>query len=307
MTDQHLIEFDSYIAPDGKEYNLNDGATRFLLGQGGHGMPGIVYMTEQAPFQHGVTPLDYRVQPRLIQMLHRRNGNSRDRFWDNRSLAINLLRPNRQLAASFATGQLRKILPNGEIRDLDVLIDQGPSFPMRDPGQWDEFGWSEVIRFVAFTPIFYNPTAIETTFSLSSLSNLVFPITFPIQFGTSLLNDSQIITYTGTWLEFPVFEIDGPLNGVTIYNDTTGESFQILYSIGAGDMVTINLADRLKTVVSLVDGDIQGTVVGDLGTWHIAPDPEATDGLNTIRITGTNAVAGQTEVRLSHNSRYIGM
>jgi len=136
---------------------------------------------------------------------------------------------------------------------------------------------------------------------------LVFPITFPITFGSTVLSDSQVITYLGTWMEFPVIEIDGPLSGATIYNDTTGESFQILYDIAAGDTVTINLADRLKTVTSLVAGDIQGTVIGDLGTWHIAADPEALGGLNTVRVSGAGASPGSTAIRLNYYTRFIGI
>lgn len=306
-TKQELIEFDFYVSPDGEEYNLNDGASLFLMGQGGHGMPPITYMTEQAPFQHGVTPTDYRIQPRLIQMLHRNTGNNRTKFWENRADIINKLRPNRQLANQFNRGALRKIMPDGETRDIDVLIDQGPQFSMKDPGIWDEWGFTEILRFLAFNPFFYNPTQSNLTFVLSALSNLIFPITFLITFGSTILSDTQILTYLGTWLEYPIIQITGPLDGPTIYNDTTGESIEILYNIAAGDVLTINLADRLKTVESVAAGDLQGTVEGDLGTFHIAADPEAPNGLNSIRVTGAGASPGTTQVKMFWNNRYIGL
>lgn len=303
-----VIEFDYYITPDGEEFNLNDGSTRFLMGQGGGGMPPINYLTEQGPFQHGVTVTDFRVQPRLIQMLFRKNGGSRQKYWDNRSTILDFLRPNRQsLGVQFTTGVLRKVMPDGEIRDINVMVDQGPSFQMGDPKSWDAFGFTEVLRFIAFNPFFFNPTQQTLTFSLSSLSNLVFPITFPITFGSSVIDDTQLLTYLGTWEEFPIIEIDGPLEGPTIYNDTTGEYIEMLYNIAAGETVTIDLTDRQKTVTSSLGTDLQGTVEGDLGTWHLAPNPEAPGGVNTIRLTGSGASPGVTQVRVMWNDRYIGL
>lgn len=305
---QTLIEFDYYISPDGKEYELSDGATKFLLGGlGGLGMPGISYLSEQAPFQHGITLTDYRFQPRTIQMLLRLQSDSRQGYWDSRAEIINILRPNRQVAGQFNAGTLRKVLPDGTIRDIDVLIDQGLSFGMRSTNQWDEFGFSELIRLLAPNPMFYDPTEEEVLFESEALDNLVFPITFPIIFGSTVIAETQIVSYQGTFKEFPIIEIDGPLNAPAIYNDTTGEYIQVIYNVPEGDVLTINLADRYKTVTNLAGENLQGTVEGDLGTWHLAADPEATDGLNTIRVTGNGASPGHTAVRLLYHNRYLGL
>lgn len=306
-TKQKLIEFDYYIAPDGEEYNLNDGASYFIMGQGGAGMPPILYLTEQAPFQHGMTPTDYRVQPRLLQMVHRSTGISREDFWLRRSAILNKIRPNRQFANTFNPGQLRKVFPNGDVRDIDVLVEQGPQFGTKDPNSWDEWGFTEILRFIAFNPFFYNPTQGETLFASASLDSLVFPFTFPFTFGSTVLDDTQNITYSGTWLEYPIIVITGPIDGPAIYNDTTGEVIEILYNVSAGEILTLNLSDRLKTVESSSAGDLQGTVEGDLGTFHLAPDPEAPGGVNALRVTGSNTSPGNTAVRVLWNDRYIGL
>lgn len=304
---QELIEFDLYIAPDGTEYTLADGSTAFLLGQGGLGMPPITYLTERGPLQHGVTPTGYRLEPRLVQALHRKNGNNRSEFWENRATILNALRPNRQAANAFTTGVLRKILQNGETRDLNVLIERGPEFGMRDPKMWDEWGFTEILRFLAFDPVFFDPTDKSLTFSLAGLVNLVFPITFPITFGAAVINDTQLINYLGTWLEYPVIEVDGPMEGPAIYNDTTDEYIQVSYNVASGDTLVIDLADRRKTVTNNAGDDLQGTVEGDLGSWHLAPDPEAAGGVNTIRVTGSEAAPSTTRVRLTYHDRYIGL
>ena len=83
-------------------------------------------------------------------MLVRGNGDNRDDYWANRGDSLDLLRPNRQAANSFAVGSLRKILSNGNERAIDVLIDRGPEFKLGDPNAWDEWSFEEVVRFIAF-------------------------------------------------------------------------------------------------------------------------------------------------------------
>src|SRR3990167_9916197 len=101
-------------------------------------MPQIEYITQRGPYQHGVTVQDYFLQPRVIQMLIRQQYCSRIKLWAGRSNILNHLRPNRQSPGQLNTGKLRKYLPDGSIRDLDVLIQEGPRFEARNL-KWDEW------------------------------------------------------------------------------------------------------------------------------------------------------------------------
>lgn len=316
------IEFSHYITPDGNIYRF-DTHDKFLMTFTGLGMPPIEYITQRGPFQHGETAIDYRLMPRVIQLTHRRNANCRNDYWNARSDLINFLRPNRQAFGEFSPGQLRKILPDGSIRDIDVMIEQGPIFTPRDTSRWDEFGFMESLRFIAFDPTFYDPTQVTATWSLSTSDQLVFntvggaldTLVFRLDgvgdgllFGTDIIDNDLTVNYTGTWLSLPTVEIDGPISGFIITNVTTGEFIRLNYVVPAGRTVTITLDYGNKTVEDDLGTNLIGTVSSDsdLSTFHIAPDPEATDGTNVFSVLG-GGTDGNTEVRLLYYTRYIGI
>ena len=304
----NLIEFDQYISPDGQTYDFNTATDRFLFPVGNLGMAQMEYLTQRGPFQHGVTPLDYFLQPRVVQLLHRRNACGRQRYFDVRADILNILRPNRQSVNSFDTGVLRKIFPDGSVRDLSVLVQEGPTFAPSQSDAWDEWSIQDVIRFIAFDPVFFDPTADEFTFTLSSLNELVFPITFPIEFGSSNIDDTETFTYSGTWLSYPEITIVGPLNVPQIWNSVTGEKIVLDYNIPSGRTVTVTLGYGNKTVVDDLGTNLIGTVTtdSDLATFHVAVAPEAPLGVNTFRVQGSDAEADATSVTISFNRRYIG-
>lgn len=310
-------EFMSYVDALGNEYRLHNESTRWIITETGFGMPPIEYLVSQGPFQHGQTPLDFRLRPRIIQLLHRRGFNGRDSYWDGRQSLINALRPNRQAPGEFATGRLRKYLPDGTSYDLNVLLADGPAFQARDPRTWDEWAYNEVLRFIAHDPIWFRSSQKTVTFVAGStaFSQLSFPITFDaynIVFGgasaTALLVDTTI-TYPGTWLSYPVITIYGPLDNPVITNISTGERISSTYDIAAGASLAIDLTYGKKTVESSDGVNRIGTITtdSDLATFHIAPAPTVGSGNNVIRAEGTNAVAGTTRVTITYYERYIGI
>lgn len=314
--DKRVVEFDYYISPDGEKYRFNNGRNRFLLAFEGLGMPDIDYIVQSGPFQHGETVIDYRLQPRIIQYLHRVNGNSRYDFWDKRSSLINVLRPNRQQVGQMLPGTLRKILPGGNVRDINVFIIRGPTFRAKNPQQWDEFGFTEALRFRAPDPTFFDPTQVCLQWTLETAEHLVFPFTFKqgndgtgLLFGTTVIDNDLQVTYTGTWLTFPTIEVTGPITGLQIENVTTGEKIRLNYVVTAGEVVTITLDYGNKTVTSDMSGNLIGAIAEDeskLSTFHIAPAPEAPSGVNVINVSGGGAT-GSTAVELAYYTRYIGI
>jgi len=307
-------EFDLYISPDGETYRFQNGTDKFVLsGIGGQGMPTITYRTQRGPFQDGQTVLGFLLEPRVIQLVHRRDGNCRDDFWTNRADFVNLLRPNRQTIGTFNTGVLRKVMPNGTKRDLNVLVQSGPGFVRNTDGRWDEFSFTEAIQFIAFDPIFFDPTAVSVTAAQTAQTELVFPITFDvtsndIQFGSANFNFDKVITYTGTWKSFPTITITGPIDNPVITNEETEETIFLMRSIADSEIVTISLNFGNKTVTNNASLNLIGDISSDsdLGTFHIAPAPEVTDGVNTINIQGAN-VTGSTSIVINYNTNYIGI
>lgn len=302
--------FISYITPDGREYPLHTPHQfgRWVVSFTGFGTPPIDYITQRGPFQHGVTVKDFFLRPRAIQLLIRQAFCDRTAWWAGRAALLNEIRPNRQATATATVpGILRIVETDGTIRDLSVFITEGPRFEPRVSGEWDEWAFMEVLRFIAHDPVAFDPTEVTATFAIVLAASLVFPITFPITFGSGVVDDTLVIAYPGTWLTFPVITIVGPIELPRIDNNTTGEKIEFTIDIAPGRTITIDLTEGNKTVVDDLGINLIGAITpdSDLGTFHIAPDPEAPGGINTLRLRGDNPT-GATSVSLAYFERYFG-
>lgn len=307
-----LIEFDAYITPDDVSYPLNSMKDRALLfGISGQGMPPIEYLTERGPHQHGETIKDYRLQPRVLTMVYRKNGDSRQAHWDNRFDLLNIMRPNRQLISGGRPqpGKLRKILPNGAVRDIDVFIQQGPDFEQSNA--WDEWSFETVMRLIAPDPTFYDPHMVSIEVTGEAASELRYPASYPVIYGSGTNIDQTFeVIYGGTWDASPVIELFGPMEIPLIENLTTDEKLEFTYNVPAGRVVTINLNYLNKTIINDL-GVRLGTGVltsdSDFGSFHLATAPEAPNGVNQIRLAGAGLVVGESAIRLSYQTRFIGL
>ncbi len=317
------IEFDYYIpasvtvASDGtitdwsEVYTFDNSIDRFLLSTAtGTGMPDIEYITQRGPYQHGETVLDYRLRPRTIQLNHRRNACDRYSYWEVRADMLNLMRPNYHLGDQFGPGRLRKILPDGSIRDIYVLFDDGLPFSSSS-SVWDEFSVEEQIRWIAHDPIFFNPDGSSQEWTLTDLDHWILPWTFPGEFlfGSGVLSETIDITYTGTWLTYPTVVFVGPMITPRIENLTTDEKIELNYIIPSGRYVTVDLGYGNKTVTDDLGTNLFGVITSDsdLAEFHLAPHPEATNGVNQIRVVASGLTVGVSSVYLYWNEKYIGM
>lgn len=114
------------------------------------------------------------------------------------------------------------------------------------------------------------------------------------------------VPYSGDLDEFPVIQIRGPITSPTVTNTTTGEilSFGTI-TIGAGTTYVIDTRYGIKTVLQGATnkrGELSAD--SDLGTWHLAPNPVAPGGTNTIQVTGTD-VGTATQINVIYYNRYL--
>lgn len=302
------LEFTSYIASDGSVYRFNNGVDRWVWGFQGGGLAPVQYITQQGPFQHGQTVIDYRFQPRLFTLIHRRNGNCRADYWAHRRQILTQLTPSRQLFGEFTTGTLRKKISPTLSVDLKVLVSEGLNFDQRQ-NAWDEWAIQDAIRFIAHDPFYYGTSTHEIEFGGTGDDELVFPITFPIVFGKSFVDDTQVINYAGTFNAFPIITITGPAKGVTLTNLATNEMISLNYDVPTGVIVTINLSEGQKTASDNLGNNLIGYITpnSDLATFSILPHPGAPNGVNTIRMTAANTQPGETRVVLSYQDKYVGV
>src|SRR3990172_10515412 len=130
MKNLAVTEFTEYIAPNGSIYQF-DTMDRFLMSEEGLGMPAIQYITQKGPYQHGSSLIAYRLQERTIQLILREDSCDRTAYWASRAALLDSIRPNRYVGYNFDAGVLRKKFQDGKIRDIKVVIEQGPIFTAR--------------------------------------------------------------------------------------------------------------------------------------------------------------------------------
>ena len=308
-----VLEFTSFFTPTGEEYSF-DADSRFLISEEGLGMPPIEYITQKGPYQHGETLVSFKLQPRTIQLLLRQDSCGRTKYWEKRAELLNYLRPN-FFITNFGNGTLRKKFEDGSMKDIDVVIQQGPIFKARDTTRWDEWGFTESLRFIAHDPLFYNPVLktllMNTLEDPYELTQIVFPITFPFILGGLAGYQSSSITYAGTWESFPVIKVHGPMAGFVLTNVTTGKVIEFARVLTDSQYVTISLEPGNKTVVGtllLSTENWIGSVTpeSDLESFSIAPHPVATNGVNEFEIS-TSGIGFTSYVRIEYYEKFIGI
>jgi hypothetical protein len=218
------------------------------------------------------------------------------------------LRANRS-GATLELGTLRRTLSDGTKRDIDVLPVMGPAFQPTVQDKWDEWAFTETIRFIAPDPTFYDPDQGGGALNdYADYEHLRFSyLEFPFVFGT-LEQKSVAVVYEGSWFSYPGFEVVGPCSGFIIENDTTDEAIRFVSSVSEGETVTIDLSFGNKTVTSSIYGNVIGSISddSDLATFHLAPDPEASGGVNAILFAPSGS-GENTECTIYYYTRYIGI
>lgn len=184
---------------------------------------------------------------------------------------------------------LRRLLSTGEKRDLCVYLAEGPKFDPAESG-WDEFGFTEMLRLIAYEPIMYDPTVVSV----------------PYLFGTGYVSDYEDIVYSGTWETHPTLILTGPLNDPRVINEGIDAYIALDYHIADGEVVTI---DPDAGTVENEDGtNLIGAVTPDsaLATFRLVPSPEVAGGSNRVRLVAGGATAN-SDFELQYYRRYIGI
>lgn len=279
-----LIDRTILIAANGDELEIHGVSRRYTLTEENYGAPPIEYIADRGVFQHGEMLQSVWLRPRPVQLVVRWSACSRSEYWSNRSDLLDIVRPNR--GGSVAPMHIRKYLANGAVRQLDVVADSTPVFGPRDLNQWDEFAFTEALKFIAHDPTWYDPTLVEVSHATSALC-----------------------TTFGSWPTFPVIRVTGPIANPVIANTETGESLTFTgLTLTGAQYMDIDLAYGHKTAVRDNGTNLLGylTATSDLGTFHLAPDPESSGGDNHITLSGSGAYL-TTGIRVRWYDRFFGI
>jgi hypothetical protein len=114
---------------------------------------------------------------------------------------------------------------------------------------------------------------------------------------------SGTATISGTWDEFPVISLVGPMSSPVITNYATGEQLSFTgATIAAGEAYQIDTRYGRKTVTNTAGSPVLDKLTddSDLATFHLAP------GANYIQVSAAGTSAAST-VSLSYYNRYLGL
>lgn len=283
-----------------------EGDPLFAISYGNYGMPPVQYLTRRGYKQDGSTVVDYTINDRSIMLtLHQVTPCSREQYWQYRAALIDFFRPNRGGALILTMREA-----GGNKRSLKVYAAPGFVFSPRSP---DESGFiiEEPLTFIAYDPIWYDPTTASAVLVGVSGSDLVFPITFPIVFDPDGVIFSTTINYVGNWVSYPIITIDGPYTSATIRNASTNVNIVLFIAIGVGEQRIINLTPGSQTVTDGMGvdkfGDLSPSPNSNLVDFNIRPHPQVLNGVNDIEVTLTGGAIGTSGVAFDYSARYIGI
>ncbi len=286
-----------------KTYNLSNSAPFEVIDLDNLGASEATRITERGPAQDGDSDIDFVLEPRTMGLVLQAQSSPTYSYEANRELA------NKLFKATNTPIILRLTFPSGKVRQIDTQSVGGLKLPLTI-ASLPAFRFGVVLR--AGTPTFYDPNAVSVNFGIAAGSSaFTVPTVIPTFFGGSTLDQTVVITYAGTYREFPVMILYGPIINPIIRNNTTGDkiSFQG-YTIPQGDYYTIDLRYGRKQVYrngNPADSRIAETTSdSNLATFALEADPDVPDGLNSIQVTGSG-VNGITRLYFQYNNRYDGI
>ena len=286
---------------DGRKFYFPDDEQVFMS-YGNYGMPPIEYQTRRGYKQDGATVLDYQLGVRAMTVNLVQGGRcTRKKYWQYRDSLIDFLRPNR---GGPLTLELRRA---GNTRRAITVYADGPQFAPESPDT-NHFDIDETITLTAYDPIWYDPTQNTVSFNGVAASQLVFPATFPISFSPDGVTFTTNVTYTGTYVSYPVITITAPYNSCLIENVTTGVRFSFNIPLTSGQRI-VTLTPGSQSIVDASGVDKFSELADDsnLVDFNLRPSPQVSGGTNQLRATMTGASIGTSAFSVRYFTKYIGI
>jgi hypothetical protein len=279
--------------------DVTDLVTHHVITFDGFGMPPLRRLSERGPMQDGDTDIGFRLDPRTIRLQVQLYGLTNTGLHERRESLLGVLKPG----AAADPVKLRYTYPTGVTRQIDVHASGGMTFSAESRLRTY---MSEVIELRASDPTWYDPTGASVQFAQTGGGTAMpVPILFPVTFGASTLDITQLVSLGGNnaWVTYPIIYATGPVTNLVITNTTTGRKLDFTGStIGAGVTYTIDTRYGYKTIIdsSAVNRISQLTTDSDIASWSLQP------GNNSLRAVGTS-VNSATSIVIQYNQRYIGV
>jgi hypothetical protein len=284
---------------NGTTYDLNGtnaslGGLRLrYLGDQGFGLAPLHRITQRGPLQQGDSDIDYRLDPRIMQLPLIVEASTLDASYTARQALLRIFTPSSGGGVlRITTDTYDRAIVCRTLGGLDFNVDQGAGYNLRT-----------VVQLRASDPTWYDPTPISAgaTPAVQGTATPV-PLTIPWTAGSASINTTLSIVNGGTTPSYPVITAVGPITSLTITNTTTGDKIQVSGTVASGDTWFFDLSYGRKTVIDQTGANKISTITADssLATWALIP------GANAVSITGTSPGTASS-VSIVYYTRYVGV
>jgi hypothetical protein len=284
-------------------YNISNQSPAFpvhYLGDENFGMAPLHMITSRSPVQHGDTTLDFRLDPRVIQIPLLVECETLQEQYDQRNYLLQLFKPSNNDSALIVE------YPDGRQRVITTRVLGGLDFNMETSA-----GHSirAVVKLRCSDPTWYNPQENTLPIATAEGSPTAYPKVYPVTYGTGF-GIPYSITYDGTWLSYPIITVTGPVTNFSLTNTSSGQNITVTSGtvIAAGTSWRFDLRYGYKTVTDDSGNNRIGLITSssELAQFAIFPAPDVTNGINNLIVTGTGTTSASS-VYISYYDRFIGI
>lgn len=293
-----------YVEINGNRTYIDDGAPLEVVDIANLGASEATRITERSPAQDGDSDIDRRLEPRIIPIVVQARPDGVIYTYEDARATINQLFKGTRTKITLGIE-----FDNGIVRHIDTHSVGGIELPLTL--QATAFMRAGV-RLRAANPTFYDPAGVSISFGIAGGgSSFTIPSFVPSFFGINTLDQTTAINYAGTYKDFPVIQVYGPITDLIIENQSTGAVLDFTgYTIASGDYWTIDLRFGRKQIYR--NGDTSDSQLhkltdeSNIAQFAIEADPDVPSGINSIRVTGTG-LSGLSQVYVQYFNRYDGV
>jgi len=205
---------------------------------------------------------------------------------------FNLLQSNLQPQQSGTTQLQFQLSPasglqfiNARVRNAKAIVD--PDYT---------YGFIKVqYDFYCPDPRYYDNATQTATMVYTTPLGRTYPRVYPLTFGGGSNTQTVSVTNSGWTNTYPLISIYGPVTNPVIGNLTTNQALNFSYTMGASDVLSIDLLNR--TV--LLNGTPARNLLLGSSLWFAAQP-----GANQFYFTGSGTTAGTTNATVQWSNAY---
>ena len=289
------------IARGGESWDLSESTPFQVVKIDNLGPARTTRITERGAAQDGDSDLGMLLEPRMIPIVLQARSSISYPYESNRTLLAEIFRATEtplKLLIEFDSGAKRQI-DTHSVGDVKTPLEITALPLLR-----------EAIMLRAANPTFYDPTAVNVTFALQDAGQTAVPTFVPTYVSGSDISAQQNVIYTGTWRDYPLITITGPITNPLIQNSDTYLLEFPGVTIASGSYYTLDLRFGRKRVYK--NGDPNDNRIHELSLgshidrFAIEPKPKFTNGLNYIYVQGSGAT-NATSINIQYYRRYNGI